>query len=114
MTFLLYSFKDPRPTGIDSEILAAVLNEHAFRPNDKPEESRFGTAFGPEQLEIRGSEALLFDETGEDDENVENIQNDAAEDEGELTLFWQDERASHVAVVRMSRQRLFRVVGDLF
>jgi hypothetical protein len=111
MTFVLYSFKDPRPTGIDSQILAAVLNEHAFRPNDKPEESRFGTAVGPERLEIRGSEALLFDETGED---AENIQNDAAEDEGELTLFWQDERASHVAVVGMSRQRLYRVVGDLF
>ena len=96
--FLLYSFKDPRPTGIPSSILASVLNEHAFRPDRKPEESRFGPGERPEQLEIRGSAALLFDDS---------------ENGGNLTLFWQDEIASHVAVAKVSRQRMFRIVEDL-
>ena len=94
----LYSFKDPRPTGIAASILASVLNEHAFRSNDKPDESRFGPSEGPEQLEIRNSTALLFDNANHD---------------GRLTLFWQDERASHVAVALISRQRMFRIVEDL-
>ena len=96
--FILYSFRDPRPTGIPTGYLAAILNEHAFRQTDNPEESRFGGANGPERLEIRGSAALLFDET---------------ETRDRLVLFWQDDKASHVAVAPVSRDSMFRLVRDL-
>ena len=77
-SFILYSFKDPKPD-IPSGIVASVLDRHAFTKAKKPEEGRFGLSSPPEQLGIRGSAALLFD------------------NDGELTLFWQDQRASHVA-----------------
>jgi hypothetical protein len=96
-TLVLYSFRDPSPTGIRRDLLEEVLNQHAFTVTDKPEEDRFGDS-PPEQLQIRGSAALLFDHT---------------ESSGELTLFWQDERASHVATASVSRERLFRIVADL-
>ena len=90
----LYSFRNPKPD-IPSQYLASVLNEHAFRPEDKPEESRFGGSSRPEQLEFLGSLALLFD------------------NDGELTLFWQNEVASHVADARIDPDRLFRLLEDL-
>jgi hypothetical protein len=93
--FLLYSFRDPRPTGIPSESLASVLNQHAFSSNDDPRRARFGSSPRPEELDIRGSAALLFDQAGQ------------------LTLFWQDEAASHVAMASVPRDRMFRIVGDL-
>ena len=93
-SFILYSFKDPKPD-IPSGIVASVLDRHAFTKAKKPEEGRFGLSSPPEQLGIRGSAALLFD------------------DDGELTLFWQDQRASHVATSTVDRQTLFRLVEDL-
>jgi hypothetical protein len=90
----LYSFRDPRPTGIPEDVLPAVLNEHAFNGSDQPEEARFG-GMRPERLEIRGSEALLF------------------ERDGQFVLFWQDATASHVATAPVSREHLFRIVEDL-
>ncbi len=95
---VLYSFRDPNPTDIPSDLLAGILTEFAFRPTDKPEQSRFGDSAGPEQLDIRGSAGLLFDEAGTSDE---------------IVLFWQDELASHVAVAPVSRERMFRIVTDL-
>ncbi len=96
--FVLYSFRDPRPTEIPSDELAAVLDLHAFAPDENPDEARFGDGPRPERLAIRGSEGLLFDETGSS---------------GRLTLFWQEGRAAHVASGRVSRERLFRILRDL-
>ena len=93
-SFILYSFRDPKPD-IPSSIVASILIQHAFTKTKKPEEGRFGLSPPPEQLEIRGSRALLFD------------------NEGVLTLFWQDQQASHVVVSEIDRQTLFRLVEDL-
>lgn len=96
--FVLYSFRDPYPADIPPDRLVDVLDRHAFSTSGRPEERRFGDNPGPEQLEFRGSFALLFDYAGE---------------AGERVLFWQDERASHVAVTGVSRERLFRIASDL-
>jgi len=95
--FQLYSFRDPRPTEIPNDILADVLNQHAFQRGDSPEESRFGPAV-PQELEIRASAALLFEFEG---------------DEPVRVLFWQDSEASHVASAPISRDRMFELVEDL-
>ncbi len=91
---VLYSFKDPRPD-IPSEYRVSILNEHAFVEHKKPKDGRFGLSNPPERLGIRGSAALLFD------------------NDGELTLFWQDRGVSHVASGSMSREMLFWLVEDL-
>ena len=91
---VLYSFKDPRPD-IPSEYRVSILNEHAFREHKKPKDGRFGLSNPPERLGIRGSAALLFD------------------NDGELTLFWQDRGVSHIASGSMSREMLFWLVEDL-
>lgn len=91
---VLYSFKDPRPD-IPSEYRVSILNEHAFREHNKPKDGRFGLSTPPERLGIRGSAALLFD------------------NDGELTLFWQDRGVSHAASGSMSREMLFWLVEDL-
>ncbi len=91
---VLYSFKDPRPD-IPSEYRVSILNEHAFREHKKPKDGRFGLSTPPERLGIRGSAALLFD------------------NDGELTLFWQDRGVSHAASGSMSREMLFWLVEDL-
>ena len=95
---VLYSFRDPRPTEIPSDELAAILDLHAFATEEDPDEARFGDGPRPERLAFRGSPGLVFDET---------------ESSGGLTLFWREGRAAHVAAGRVSRERLFRVLRDL-
>ncbi len=93
-SFVLYSFKDPRPD-ISSEYRVSMLNEHAFKEEKKVKDRRFGVSPPPEKMEIRGSPALLFD------------------NDGELILFWQGRRVAHVAVAVIDREELFRLVRDL-
>ncbi len=93
-SFLLYSFKDPRPD-VPSEYRVSMLNEHAFREEKKVKDRRFGASSSPEKMEIRGSPALLFDNGGE------------------LVLFWQGRRVAHVAVASIDRETLFRLVENL-
>lgn len=93
-TLTLYSFRNPKPD-IPARFLISALNQHAFAPEDDPEKSRFGDSARPEELAILGSPALLFD------------------NEGELTLFWQDSNASHVVDSTIEIGALLRLVEDL-
>ena len=65
----------PKPD-IPDRFLVSTLNQHAFAREDDPEKSRFGASARPAQLAVLGAPALLFD------------------NEGKLTLFWQDSRVS--------------------
>jgi len=88
--FTLYSFKNPK-----SPVPPDILNQVAFLETKKPEESRFGLAKKPERLDVRGGPGLLFDQ------------------EGELTVFWQEEGVSHVATARLSQSDMMRLIDDL-
>ena len=90
----LYSFRNPKPD-IPDRFLISALNQHAFAPEDDPEKSRFGPSARPEELDILGSPALLFD------------------NDGELTLFWQDSNASHVVDSTIEIGTLLRLIEDL-
>jgi hypothetical protein len=92
--FLLHSFKFPK-TPFPPAMAAQILDELAFAKTKKPEESRFGTAQPPERLEIRNSEAFLFDQ------------------DGELTIFWTEDGVAHTATAKMGEDELFRLVEDL-
>jgi hypothetical protein len=93
----LYSFRNPRPGEVPEEILADVLNQHAFRPEDDPAKARFGPHAGPEELAIRGQAALLFE----------------SDPDTPVTLFWQQDGISHVATSpTLEPEDLFDVVED--
>ena len=49
----------------------------------------------PEVLEIRGARALLF------------------EDNGQTTVYWQEEGVAHTAMSTMARKELFEIIEDL-
>jgi hypothetical protein len=93
-TLTLYSFRPPT-TDIPEAIVEAALNEYAFRSNEDPRTSRFGSSALPEQLEVWGAAALLF----------ENNQ--------VLTLLWQDRSTSYVVDSEIERTRLLRLIDDL-
>ena len=94
----LYSFRDPRPGEIPDDALVEVLNRHAFRPDQKPEDARFGPHPGPEDLFVRGLPALMF----------------AAGDRTPLTVFWQEGDVCHVASSdTLGREELVDVIEDL-
>ena len=92
--FVLHSFKFPR-VPFPPQLAERILNEAAFLKMKKPEEGRFGLGPAPEQLEIRGSDALLFD------------------NEGELTVFWTEDGAAHTATAKVAQRELFRLIEDL-
>ncbi len=95
---ILYSFRDPRPGEIPDDVLVDVLNGHAFRPDRNPEDARFGPHPGPEDLDVRGVAALMFD----------------SGDRTPLTVFWQENGVSHVATSdTLGREELFLVIEDL-
>ena len=89
-SFVLYSFKNFR-----SRVPPGILNALAFAQTKEAKDARFGLSSRPEQLEIRRAAALLFD------------------NDGELTLFWQEDGVSHAAMASIGRDELFRVVEDL-
>jgi len=71
-----------------------VLNEAALEKKKKPSEMRFGGS-KPETLEIRGAPALLF------------------ENEGLITVYWQEQGVGHTVTSSISRRALFKVIEDL-
>jgi hypothetical protein len=92
--FVLHSFKFPR-VPFPRQLAEQILNEAALMKMRRPEEGRFGLSPAPEQLEIRGAAAFLFD------------------DEGELTLFWTEGGAAHTVTAKIPQSELFRLVEDL-
>ena len=91
--FVLHSFKFPRHP-IPPQLAERILNEAALMKMRRPEEGRFGLGPAPEELEIRGAAAFLFD------------------DEGELTLFWTEGGVAHTVTAKIPRRELFRLVEE--
>ena len=89
----LHSFKFPR-VALPANFGRAVLNEAAVEKRKKPTEMRFG-GMGPEVLEIRGTEGLLF------------------EKDGKITVYWQERGVGHTVTSTLSRRELFRIIEDL-
>lgn len=87
---VIYSFKNPK-----SSVPRAILDQAAVAKPKNPAEGRFGPGPGPEQLEIRDSQGLLF------------------EKDGQVTVFWQEAGACHTATASMPRRDLFRLLEDL-
>jgi hypothetical protein len=90
---LLHSFRFPR-VALPRDFSRIVLNEAAVERKKKPSEMRFGGA-KPETLEIRGAPALLF------------------EDEGRITVYWQEEGVGHAVTGQLPRSDLFELIEDL-
>jgi hypothetical protein len=90
---ILHSFKFPR-VSLPPDFSKAVLNEAATEKKKKPSEMRFG-GLGPEVLEIRGTEGLLF------------------EKDGKTIIYWQEAGVGHTATSTLPRRELFRVIEDL-
>ena len=61
--FVLHSFKFPR-LGIPANDARILLNQAAVERKRNPREMRFGGNDAPEELDIRGREALLFEKEG--------------------------------------------------
>jgi len=90
----LYSFRNPR-TDLPSDAAEEMLDQDALTEPRNPGEGRFGPSPRPDSLSIRGKPALLFGNAGE------------------RSLFWQEDRVSHVAVADIEPEDLFRIVEDL-
>jgi hypothetical protein len=90
---VVYSFRFPR-VALPPDFTRIVLNEAALEKRKKPSEMRFGGA-KPEVLDIRGARALLF------------------ENDGSLTVYWQESGVGHTVTASMSRKDLFEVIEDL-
>jgi hypothetical protein len=89
----LHSFRFPK-VALPRDFTRIVLNEAALEKKKKPSEMRFGGS-KPETLEIRGAPALLF------------------ENEGLITVYWQEQGVGHTATSSISRRALFKVIEDL-
>ena len=90
---VLYSFRFPK-VSLPKDFTRIVLNEAAIERKKKPTEMRFGGA-KPEMLDIRGARGLLF------------------EDDGKLTVYWQEGGVGHTATSSLPRNELFEVIEDL-
>jgi hypothetical protein len=90
---VLYSFRFPK-VALPQDFTRIVLNEAALEKKKKPSEMRFGGA-KPEVLEIRGARGFLF------------------EDEGKITVYWQEQGVGHTATSSLPRKDLFEVIEDL-
>lgn len=89
----LYSFKFPR-VSLPANFGRAVLTEAATQKKKKPSEMRFG-GLGPEVLEIRGTQGLLF------------------EKDGKTTVYWEEAGVGHAAMSTLPRREFFRIIEDL-
>jgi hypothetical protein len=92
-SFTLHSFRFPK-VALPKDFTRIVLNEAAIEKKKKPSEMRFGGE-KPETLEIRGAPALLF------------------ENDGEITVFWQENGVGHAATARLGRRAMFEIIEDL-
>ena len=89
----MYSFKFPK-VALPKDFGRIVLNEAANEKRKKPGEMRFGGR-AAETLDIRGKEALLFD------------------DSGTTTVYWEEEGVGHTLTASLPRKELFRIIEDL-
>ncbi len=89
----LYSFKFPK-VALPKDFGRIVLNEAVNEKKKKPSEMRFG-GHAAETLDIRGRDALLFD------------------DNGVITVYWEEDGVGHTATAELPRKELFRVIEDL-
>jgi hypothetical protein len=89
---VLYSFKNPKiPNQNVGPFSEGVPQGRGRDPKDK----RLGDVKAPEELEIRGLPAVLF------------------EKDGTLTVAWQEEGVTHTATSTLSRRAFFRILDDL-
>lgn len=92
-TMVLHSFRFPK-VALPPEFARFVLNEASVQTKKKPSEMRFGGR-APEQLDIRGTRGLLF------------------ENDGEITIYWEEDGVGHTVTSKLPRKELFRIVEDL-
>ena len=92
--FVLHSFKFPR-TGLPPNDARILLNQAAVEQKKDPREMRFGGVTAPEELDIRGREALLF------------------EKDGVITVYWVEAGVGHTVTAKLPRRELFRLIEDL-
>src|SRR5207253_10761961 len=92
---VLYSFRFPKVPALPQDFARIVLNEAALEKKKKPSEMRFGGA-KPETLEIRGARALLFEN-----------------DDGQLTVYWQENGVGHALTAMLPRKELFEIIEGL-
>jgi hypothetical protein len=90
---VLHSFRFPK-VNLPPDFTRIVLNEAALERRKKPSEMRFGGE-KPEVLEIRGARGLLF------------------ENDGQITVYWQEDGVGHTATAMMPRQEFFELIEDL-
>jgi hypothetical protein len=72
-----------------------LLNQAAVEQKKDPRESRFGGVAAPEDFDVRGREALLF------------------ERESRITVFWIENGVGHTVTADIPRRELFRLIDDL-
>jgi len=89
---VLCSFKPPKVQEVGSRL---TLPFPIPGRDSKDAKKRFGPIPPPEQMEIRGRFGLIF------------------ENDGKITIAWQEEGIVHTATTTASRKELFRVVDDL-
>jgi hypothetical protein len=92
--FILHSFKPPRIQRPNQPMSESGMGFPFPRRRD-PKDKRFGPASLPEELEVRGRPGLIFDQ------------------DGTLTVAWQEEGVYYTATAKLSRKDLFRVLDDL-
>jgi hypothetical protein len=91
---LLHSFKFPR-IGLRDDIAWTILQQAAIEKKKDPKQMRFGGIDPPEEVDIRGREALLFDR------------------DGLLIMYWQEDGVGHTASASLEQQEFFRILEDL-
>jgi len=91
---VLHSFRFPK-VALPPDFTRIVLNEAALEKRKKPAEMRFGGA-KPETFEIRGARALLFEN-----------------DDGQLTIYWQENGVGQTVTSSMGRKELFEFIEGL-
>ena len=91
----LYSFKPPRvEQGFNRFSIGGMPTNRGNRTLD-PKRKRFGSVELPEDMEVRGRPGLFF------------------EDNGTLTVVWQEEGVIYAATSKLSKKTLFNVIDDL-
>jgi hypothetical protein len=90
---VMYSFRFPK-VALPPDFTRVVLNEAALEKRKKPAEMRFGGE-KPEEFDIRGARALLFDK------------------DNQITVYWQEEGVGHTVTSTLPRKQLFSIIEDL-
>jgi hypothetical protein len=90
---VMYSFRFPK-VALPQGFTRAVLNEAALEKRKKPSDMRFGGE-KPEEFDIRGSRALLF------------------EKDKQITVYWQEEGVGHTVTSMLPRKEIFSIIEDL-